>query len=62
MGGWAIHIPSELTWEHEVVEIPPELRSRVFEVAALSELAPFIDTLKGDRPNRKAPARQAGTA
>ena len=62
MGGWAIHIPSDLTWEHEVVEIPPELRNRVFEVAALSELAPFIEALKGDRPNRKSPARQAGAA
>jgi len=55
MGGWAIHIPSDLTWEHEVVEIPPHLRSRVFEVAALSELAPFIETLKGG-------ALQAGPA
>jgi putative hydrolase of the HAD superfamily len=61
MGGWAIHIPSDLTWEHEVVEIPPELRSRVFEVAALSELAPFIDTLKGSGTDRETPARRAGT-
>jgi len=62
VGGWAIHIPADLNWEHEVVEIPPHLRSRVFEVGALSELAPFIDTLKGDKPNRRAPARQAGPA
>jgi putative hydrolase of the HAD superfamily len=62
MGGWAIHIPSDLTWEHEVAEIPPELRSRVFEVAALSELGPFIEALKGDRPKRKAPARRPGAA
>jgi len=44
------------------VEIPPELRSRVFEIGALSELAPFIDTLKGDGPSRKSPARRAGIA
>ena len=55
MGGWAVHIPSDLTWEHEVVEIPPELRSRVFEVAALSQLAPFVETLMQG-------ARGAGTA
>jgi len=61
MGGWAIHIPSDLTWEHEVVEIPPELRSRVFEVETLSALAPFIDSLKSERTNPKGDARQAGT-
>jgi putative hydrolase of the HAD superfamily len=59
LGGWAVHIPSELTWEHEVAEIPADLRSRVFRVEALSELAPWTRGLKSGSP---VGGRQTGSA
>jgi putative hydrolase of the HAD superfamily len=48
LGGWAVHIPSELTWEHEVAEIPADLRGQVFELEALGKLAAWVREQSGE--------------
>jgi putative hydrolase of the HAD superfamily len=60
LGGWAVHIPSELTWEHEVAEIPADLRGRVFELEALARLAAWVRERSG--PAASGGRRLAGSA
>lgn len=60
LGGWAVHIPSELTWEHEVAEIPADLRARVFEIETLAELPGWLASHKAGATNSAAWAGQAG--
>jgi putative hydrolase of the HAD superfamily len=45
IGGWAVHVPAELSWSHEHVDVTAEIRRRYFEVAALDQLPSVIDTL-----------------
>ncbi|HZD10176.1 MAG TPA: HAD family hydrolase [Candidatus Binatia bacterium] len=46
IGGWAIHVPSENTWAHEVAELPDHLQERVFEAQNLSEVPALIKKLE----------------
>ena len=47
IGAWAIHVPHEIVWHHELVpRVPPSPRLRV--VSALEDIAPLFRT--NDRP------------
>lgn len=45
-GGWAVHVPAELTWSHEDAEAPDEARPRFFDVRTLTEVVPLVDGLE----------------
>lgn len=45
LGGWAIHVPTESTWAHEIVELPQKLNGHVFEVATVREIPELIQRL-----------------
>ena len=46
LGGWAIHVPSEKMWAHEVAELPEHLGERVFEAQSLGETPALIAKLE----------------
>lgn len=46
LGGWAIHVPSEKVWAHEVAELPEQLRERVFEAKSLAEVPALVKELE----------------
>lgn len=46
LGGWAIHVPSEKVWAHEVAELPGHLRERVFEAESLADVPALIKELE----------------
>lgn len=46
LGGWAIHVPSEKVWAHEVAELPEKLRERVFEAESLSDVPALVKELE----------------
>ena len=59
-GGWAAHVPAELTWAHEHAVLPRDARSRCFEVTTLDRLADVIDAIeRGQLAVRKSPSRRA---
>jgi putative hydrolase of the HAD superfamily len=42
LGGWAVHVPYELTWAHESAgEVPPDT-GRFFEIQHLGELSALV--------------------
>ena len=43
-GGWGVHVPHDLTWEHERAE-PPADHPRFAVIADLSELAAVVDRI-----------------
>jgi putative hydrolase of the HAD superfamily len=45
LGGWAVHIPAELSWSHEHVDAHGALGERGFELEHLGELPAFVDGL-----------------
>jgi putative hydrolase of the HAD superfamily len=45
IGGRAVHVPYEITWEHEVVDAPPGEGDRWFTVAQLGEVCELVDRL-----------------
>ena len=47
LGGWAIHIPAELSWSHEHVDAEGALGDRCFELGHLRDLPAFVDGLAG---------------
>lgn len=49
LGGWAAHVPHELTWELERLEDDSHLRSspRFRAMATLEEVAPWVAALRG---------------
>lgn len=47
LGGWAIHIPAELSWSHEHVDADGALGDRCFELGHLRDLPVFVDSLAG---------------
>lgn len=51
MGGWAVYIPNELTWSHEMVDPRERLSDRLFELEALTLLPDLIEDLTGSRPD-----------
>lgn len=44
-GGWAIHVPAEMTWVHEHAEASEAARRRYREIPSLAGLAAAIDRL-----------------
>ncbi len=45
IGGWAVHIPAELSWAHEDAPLAGADRERCFELARLHELPALVDRL-----------------
>jgi len=52
LGGWAIHIPAELSWSHEHVDADGTLGDRCFELGHLRDLPTFVDGLATDTGQR----------
>jgi putative hydrolase of the HAD superfamily len=51
LGGYAVHIPYHLTWEHEVAELPGGDHCRYFKLEHLGQLPALIEQLdQGDQP------------
>jgi putative hydrolase of the HAD superfamily len=50
LGGWAAHVPAELSWSHEDGEVPGSARHRYFELASLHALPALVESLA--RTNR----------
>lgn len=46
LGGWAIHVPSDNTWAHEVADLPEGLEERVFEAQSLADVPALIEKLE----------------
>lgn len=51
LGGWAVHVPNELTWDHEMAVSAPEADGRYFEVGHVGEV-PALVTRLGARDGR----------
>jgi putative hydrolase of the HAD superfamily len=49
LGGWAIHVPNDLTWSHEDANLPQRLRRRYFEAGGLGQLPQLIERLNGGK-------------
>ena len=45
IGGWAVHVPAELSWSHEHVDVTAEIKRHYFEIATLGEVPGVIDML-----------------
>ena len=45
LGGWGIHVPYHLTWEHEVAAAPPADTPQLVQVADASALAEAVRTI-----------------
>jgi putative hydrolase of the HAD superfamily len=48
LGGYAVHVPYELTWAHESAADLPVDRSRFFEIASLRELPELVEKIDGE--------------
>jgi putative hydrolase of the HAD superfamily len=46
LGGWAIHVPNDLTWSYEMIEPPEELQDHYYEINAFGELPALIRRLE----------------
>jgi putative hydrolase of the HAD superfamily len=42
VGGWAVHVPAALSWEHEQDEVPDTARERYLELTTLLDLADVV--------------------
>ena len=58
-GGWAVHVPAELTWSHEDAEAPEDARPRFFDVRTLTEVVPLVDGLEQRMQTTGASAARA---
>ena len=45
IGGWAVHVPAELNWSHEHVDVTADIKRRYFEAATLEHVPMVIDSL-----------------
>lgn len=45
LGGWAVHVPSDLTWNHEMAVSPLETRERYFEVEQVGQVPGLVERL-----------------
>jgi putative hydrolase of the HAD superfamily len=50
LGGWAVHIPAELSWSHEHVDVPAMFKGKYFELEHLQQLPGFVANLSRDNP------------
>jgi putative hydrolase of the HAD superfamily len=46
-GGWAAHVPAELSWSHEHAELPARARQRYFELPALDRIVDVVERIEG---------------
>jgi putative hydrolase of the HAD superfamily len=63
-GGWAVHVPAELSWSHEDADLPAAPMPRYFAVPAIDHLPGAIATIEqaiaGVRGGlRKSPSRRS---
>ena len=49
-GGWAMHVPAELTWAHEHAEPDVHHRDRLFEAATLADVLPIVARSQSGAP------------
>lgn len=47
LGGWAVHVPNELTWDHEMAVDPVDGKERLFEVGHLREIPALVERVGG---------------
>ena len=45
LGGWAVHIPNELTWDHEMAVSPVGQEERYFEVEHVGDVPRLVERL-----------------
>jgi len=45
LGGWAIHVPNDLTWAHEMAASPVEAEERYFEVEHVGQVPELLERL-----------------
>ena len=45
LGGWAVHVPAALSWSHEQVDVPAEIKRRYFELPSLDQLPDLLRRL-----------------
>jgi putative hydrolase of the HAD superfamily len=45
LGGWAVHVPAELSWAHEHDELPAGEGTRCLVLRSLLELPAAVQTL-----------------
>jgi putative hydrolase of the HAD superfamily len=46
LGGYGAYVPYDITWSHEVVDVPSDLENRYYELANLGELPALLDRLE----------------
>ena len=46
LGGWAVHVPNELTWDHEMAVAPVDGEERFFEVGHVGQVPALVERLK----------------
>lgn len=66
-GGWAVHVPAELSWSHEDADLPTAPMPRYFTVPAIDRLPGVIATIERTMAAaragvRKSPSRRSGAA
>lgn len=47
LGGWAVHVPNEMTWDHEMAADPVDGKERFFEVGHLREIPALVERVGG---------------
>jgi putative hydrolase of the HAD superfamily len=45
LGGWAVHVPAQLSWSHEDGDVPEAARRRCFDLASLRALPALVESL-----------------
>jgi putative hydrolase of the HAD superfamily len=54
IGGRAAHIPYQLTWQHEVVDLPDEPNDRLHILTCIADVADLVRGLEGTALSREA--------
>ena len=58
-GGWAVHVPADLSWSHEDADIPEAPIPRYFKLAAIHRLPEVIATIEQALAGARAGARRS---
>jgi putative hydrolase of the HAD superfamily len=58
-GGWAVHIPADLSWSHEDADIPDQPIPRYFKLPAIDRLPGVIATIEQAIGNARGAARRS---
>jgi putative hydrolase of the HAD superfamily len=46
IGGWAVHVPADLSWSYEDADVPGQSMPRLFDVAAIDRLPEVVETIE----------------